>query len=69
MLAPIAPLEEEQVARITAYLFNYQLNLMNEATIWSRAIYPLLMAAETGRVQKKNKTSGFMHRTASNSAL
>jgi len=51
MLAPITPQEQEQAAKITAYLLNYQLNLMNEATIWSRAIYPLLMSAETGRVQ------------------
>jgi hypothetical protein len=51
MLATVTPQEEEQMARITAYLLNYQLNLMNEATIWSRAIYPLLMSAEAGRVQ------------------
>ena len=51
MVAPITPRDEEQVATITAHLLNYQLNLMNEATIWSRAIYPLLMSAEIDRVQ------------------
>lgn len=55
ILSPVTPEEraeeEAHAAQITAYLLNYQLNLMNEATIWSRAIYPLLLAAESGRVQ------------------
>ena len=51
MNAPLAAQEQQQLQIITAYLRNYQLNLMNEATIWSRAIYPLLLLAETKAVQ------------------
>jgi hypothetical protein len=43
--------EQQQLQTITAYLRNYQLSLMNEATIWSRAIYPLLLLAETAPIQ------------------
>lgn len=48
------PLTEEELQRlgvIRSQLLNYQLNLMNEATIWSRAIYPLLLLAEHGTLQ------------------
>lgn len=51
MQAPVTPREQQQLQMVTAYLLNYQLNLMNEATIWSRAIYPLLLLAETGPIQ------------------
>src|SRR5215208_1786082 len=51
MQSPITPHEQQQLQMMTAYLLNYQLNLMNEATIWSRAIYPLLLLAETGSIQ------------------
>jgi hypothetical protein len=51
MRATVTPREQQQLEMITAYLLNYQLNLMNEATIWSRAIYPLLLLAESGATQ------------------
>jgi hypothetical protein len=51
MQASVTPREQQQLQMITAYLLNYQLNLMNEATIWSRAIYPLLLLAESEPIQ------------------
>ncbi len=36
---------------ITSHLFQIPTHLLNEATIWSRAIYPLLMLAEQGPIQ------------------
>ena len=47
----IAASEQQQIDRITSHLLNYQLTLMNEATIWSRAIYPLLLLAEADAIQ------------------
>lgn len=38
--------EITQVQDITARLLNHDTALMNEATIWARAIYPLLLLAE-----------------------
>ena len=35
-----------QLSEITSHLINHDTALMNEATIWSRAIYPLLLLAE-----------------------
>ena len=43
--------ERDKLNFIQEYLANYQLNLMNEATIWARAIYPLLMLAERNNIQ------------------
>ncbi len=43
--------EQEKIESIQEHLLNYQLNLMNEATIWARAIYPLLLLAERGNIQ------------------
>lgn len=51
MQAGVTSREQQQLQMITAYLLNYQLNLMNEATIWSRAIYPLLLLAESEPIQ------------------
>lgn len=51
MRGPITVQEEQHLQLITSYLFNYRLDLMNEATIWARAIYPLLLLAESGSVQ------------------
>lgn len=51
MIGSIDAREQQHLQTITNYLRNYQLNLMNEATIWSRAIYPLLLMAETKTVQ------------------
>jgi hypothetical protein len=43
--------EQEQISLIQSHLTTYRLALMNEATIWARAIYPLLMLAETENLQ------------------
>lgn len=51
MQAAVTPQDEQQLRAITSHLLNYQLNLMNEATIWARAIYPLLLMAESGPIQ------------------
>jgi hypothetical protein len=45
------PQEQEKIQLIQSYLVNARLTLMNEATIWSRAIYPLLMLAENNNIQ------------------
>ncbi len=42
--------ERQLVKVIVSFLLNESVILMNEATIWSRAIYPLLMLAEQGRL-------------------
>ncbi len=51
MQVTLAAHEQQQLQTVTAYLRNYQLSLMNEATIWSRAIYPILLLAETAPIQ------------------
>lgn len=51
MQMALTPNERQQIEQITSYLLNYQLTLMNEATIWSRAIYPLLLLAEVDAIQ------------------
>ncbi|MEM8638099.1 MAG: hypothetical protein AAGG51_04650 [Cyanobacteria bacterium P01_G01_bin.54] len=38
--------EVNQIHEICSHLINHDTALMNEATIWSRAIYPLLLLAE-----------------------
>jgi hypothetical protein len=43
--------EEQQIADITRRLLRDPATVMNEATIWSRAIYPLLMLAEQGDIR------------------
>lgn len=43
--------EEIQIDSIIARLLYYKTSLMNEATIWARAIYPLLALAEQGDIQ------------------
>ncbi len=43
--------EKIQIANITVRLLNYKTSLMNEATIWARAIYPLLALAERDNIQ------------------
>mgnify|MGYP001088848237 CR=1 FL=1 len=40
-----------QVEEIQSRLLNYQTHLMNEATIWARGIYPLLLLAERDSIQ------------------
>lgn len=43
--------EQIQIDSITSRLLYYKTSLMNEATIWARAIYPLLVLAEQGDIQ------------------
>lgn len=43
--------ERQRLQFFTLDLLNRRVVAMNEATIWSRAIYPLLMLAEQGHVQ------------------
>jgi hypothetical protein len=43
--------EKRQVRDITSRLFSYRTSLMNKATIWFRAIYPLLVLAEADDIQ------------------
>jgi|SRR5262245_270149 len=43
--------ERQRVEAITSSLTNKSIVLMNEATIWSRAIYPLLVLAEQGGIE------------------
>lgn len=49
--AELTAAEEEVVARISADLRRYQPSLVNEATVFARSIYPLLVLAETEGVQ------------------
>lgn len=51
MVSSLSATEELHLQMITKHLVNYQLTLMNEATIWSRAVYPLLLLAETNPIQ------------------
>lgn len=48
---PLTEREQCQLQEITSHLLNYDTHLMNEATIWARAIYPLLLLAEQDTIQ------------------
>lgn len=43
--------EQRQVQDVRSRLVNYRTQLMNEATVWARAIYPLLVLAEQDSIQ------------------
>lgn len=43
--------EQQQINHIKLHLINYPTLLMNEATIWSRAIYPFLLLVENQKIQ------------------
>jgi len=43
--------ELQQLQYVKSRLVNYDTQLMNEITLWARAIYPLLLLAESGEVQ------------------
>ena len=47
----IDPEIQQELRGLIKRLLNYDRHLMNEATIWSRAIYPLLSLAEVGDIQ------------------
>ena len=51
MQTPITPEESVWLENIKSLLYERQLILMNEATLWARAIYPLLVLAEQGHIQ------------------
>ena len=48
---PLSDRERTQLQEITSHLLNYETHLMNEATVWGRGIYPLLLLAERGQIQ------------------
>jgi hypothetical protein len=51
MMVELTERERQHVANITSSLLNHPIVLMNEATIWGRAIYPLLVLSEQGRLE------------------
>ena len=51
MQIPLTEDEHRRLEDIRATLRHHQLLAMNEATLWSRAIYPLLVLAEQGHVR------------------
>jgi hypothetical protein len=51
LVVPLTEEERQQVKFITARLMKSRVFPMNEATIWGRAIYPLLMMAEQDNLQ------------------
>jgi len=47
---PVVEDEKFHLRYITTQLHNYPAHVMNEATVWARAIYPLLRLAEQGDI-------------------
>lgn len=43
--------EQQQLDYLLSHLLNEKIHLFNEATIWARAIYPLLLLAERDNIQ------------------
>jgi hypothetical protein len=43
--------EQQELQRLRLRLLNHRTLLMNEATIWARGIYPLLLLAEQGNIE------------------
>jgi len=43
--------EKQHLAHVISHLLPYETTLMNEATIWGRAVYPLLLMVEHGDIQ------------------
>lgn len=50
-LAPISEAEKAVVAMLRHWLTAYKTHLVNEATIWARAIYPMLALAERDNIR------------------
>lgn len=48
---PLSDREWQQLEYIQSHFLTYDTQLMNDSTIWARAIYPLLMLAEQGDIQ------------------
>ena len=51
LLQPVTEREQARIDALREVLVDRPLTLLNEATIWSRAIYPMLMLAESEHVQ------------------
>ena len=51
MQIPLTDDEHRRLEDIKSTLHHHHLVVMNEATLWARAIYPILMLAEQGRVR------------------
>ena len=49
--------EQNYLQAIQSHLLNYDTLLMNEATIWARAIYPLLLLSEHSNIQAWSEVS------------
>jgi hypothetical protein len=47
----LTEMEQQQLAIVQSRLLNDPTHLLNEATIWSRAIYPLLLLAERDNIR------------------
>jgi hypothetical protein len=47
----ISEVEQQELQRLQLRLLNHRTLLMNEATIWARGIYPLLLLAERGDIE------------------
>jgi len=43
--------EQQRVTEVSAYLLNHDTTLMNEATVWGKAIFPLLILAEQNNIE------------------
>ncbi len=55
MTCVLAPEEIMLLNHLKSLLHGRHLVLMNEATLWARAIYPLLVLAEQGHIQATEK--------------
>ncbi|MEB3229425.1 MAG: hypothetical protein VKJ64_00335 [Leptolyngbyaceae bacterium] len=53
----LTEMEQHRVQAIQNSIVNEPVHLMNEATIWARAIYPLLMLAERGSIRAWGEVS------------
>ncbi|NJO16423.1 MAG: hypothetical protein HC877_11960 [Thioploca sp.] len=47
----LSEIEQQELQRLRLRLLNHRTLLMNEATIWARGIYPLLLLAEQGNIE------------------
>jgi len=54
---PVVEAEKFHLRYITTQLHNYPAHVMNEATVWARAIYPLLRLAERGDILATSEVS------------
>lgn len=49
----LTEIEQNQLKFITQKLLDEPAHLLNEATIWARAIYPLLLLGEQGAIRAR----------------